>query len=32
MPKAAEPYEAMVRRIIELEKPAHLDYELTIAT
>ena len=32
MPKAAEPYEAMVRRIIELEKPAHLDYELTVAT
>jgi phage tail-like protein len=32
MPKAAEPYQALVRRIIELEKPAHLDYELTIAT
>ncbi len=31
MPKAAEPFEAMIRRVIELEKPAHVDYELNLA-
>lgn len=31
MPKAAQPYETMVRTIIETEKPAHLEYELSVS-
>lgn len=31
MPKAAEPYETMVRTIIDWEKPAHLEYDLQVA-
>jgi phage tail-like protein len=32
MPKAAQPYETMVRTIIEAEKPAYLEYELQVAS
>jgi len=32
MPGEAEPYEATIRRIIELEKPAYVDYEVTVAS
>lgn len=31
VPKAAQPYETMVRAIIEAEKPAHLEYDLEVA-
>lgn len=30
MPEAAQPYETLVRTIIDMEKPAHLEYELEV--